>query len=124
MHVDDIKGTATRQNADSGLAYLNSKVGNCKADYGSFPHTGIQHEHSPWEVYIHQCACIDGITPIVVRLLIGKDEEAQCDQILHEAYRSVLGVVAWTVLTRAEFAFMSKHCKDVPTHRGLKIVKR
>ena len=31
-------------------------------------------------------------------------EEAECDARLHEACRSVLGVVAWTVLTRAELA--------------------
>lgn len=37
-------------------------------------------------------------------MFIGKDDEALCDIMLHEFYRSVLGVVVWTVLTRAELA--------------------
>ena len=37
-------------------------------------------------------------------MLIGKEDETLCDTILREVYRSVLGTVAWTVLTRAELA--------------------
>ena len=81
VHVIDVTGTAPRHVAESLLVCLHSKVGRCKADCGSFLRTGIQ-----------------------LSLLIGKDEEAQCDVIFHEAYISVLGVVAWTVLTRAELA--------------------
>ena len=44
------------------------------------------------------------MTPIDVSLFIGTDEGAECDPQLHEAYRSVLGAVAWTVLTRVELA--------------------
>ena len=104
VHVDDIKGAATKEVAASLLKHLNEKVGQCKADYGSFMHTGIQHEHSAGEVFTHQYVYIDSITPIDTTLFTGKDDEEMCDSRLHEAYRSVLGAVAWTVLTRAELA--------------------
>ena len=55
-------------------------------------------------MFTHQCVYIDSITPIDVGFLIGKDEEDECDTQLHEVYRSVPGVVAWIVLTRAELA--------------------
>lgn len=65
---------------------------------------GIQHEHSPSEVHTHQYVYVDNRKPIEVSLLNDKYEEALCDTILHEAYMSVLGAVAWEVLTRAELA--------------------
>ena len=86
------------------LKHLNAKVGQCKADYDNFIHTGIQHDHSAGQVFIHQYVYIDSITPIDSTLFTGKDDEALCDPQLHEAYRSVLGAVAWIVLTRAELA--------------------
>ena len=36
--------------------------------------------------------------------LMEKGEDANCCQALREAYRSVVGVVAWTVLTMVESA--------------------
>ena len=53
-------------------------VGQCEVDCSAFLHIAIQHEHSPGEVFIHQC--------------------------IYEAYKSVLGAVVWTVLTRVELA--------------------
>lgn len=99
VRVGDVKGTATRQTADPSLAHLNEMVGQCKADCGSFLHTGIQREYSPREVCTHRYVYIDSVTPIESMMLICKDEEALCDTLLHGSYRSVLGAVAWTVLT-------------------------
>ena len=47
---------------------------------------------------------IDSITPIDASLFIGMGKEALCDTELHDAYRSVLGAVAWIVLIWAELA--------------------
>ena len=104
VHVDDIKGTAPKAVAESLLAHLNASVGSCKADYGSFLHTGIQHEHSPGVVFTHQYVYVDSVKPISSDLYIGKEDEALCDAACHEAYRFVLGAVAWTVLTRTKLA--------------------
>ena len=55
-------------------------------------------------MFTHQCVYIDSIAPIDTSRLTGQDDEALCGSKLHEAYRSVLSAVAWTVLTRAELA--------------------
>ena len=86
------------------LKHLNNTVGQCKVDYTSFLHIGIQHESAPGNIFIHQYVFIDSITPIDANTLSGKDEDALCEFAVHDAYRSVLGAVAWTVLTRAELA--------------------
>ena len=51
-------------------------------------------------LYAYVCS----IAPIYAGLLLGKEEEAPCDIVLHEVCGSVFGAVAWTVLTRAELA--------------------
>ena len=102
--VGDINGVAPRDVADSLLAHLNQEVCQRKADYGSFLHTGMQHQHSPGVVFTHRCVYVGSITPMLSSSLIGKENEAPSATILHEVYRSVLGAVAWPVLTRAELA--------------------
>ena len=104
VHVDDIKGCAAKGIADSLLKQLNEKVGQCKAESTCFLHTGIQREAKPGEICAHHYVYIDSVTPIDAHLLQVKDEEGLCDIALHDAYRSVLGAVAWIVLTRAELA--------------------
>lgn len=104
VHVDDTKGCATEDVADGLLKHLSDKVGQCKADCISFLHTGIQHESAPGSIFTHQYVYIDSIEPIDVHSFQGKDEDSLCDIAMHDAYRSVLGAVAWTVLTRAELA--------------------
>ena len=54
VHVDDIKGTATKEVAEALLKLLNNKVGQCMADYDNFIHTGIQHDHTAGQVFTHQ----------------------------------------------------------------------
>ena len=60
VHVGNIKGTARRKIAESLLAHLNSIVGQCKVEWGTFIHIGIQREHQPGQVYIHQNTYIEG----------------------------------------------------------------
>ena len=104
VHLGDIKGTASKAVADSLLSHLNESVGQCNADYGSFLHIGIQHEHSPAVVFTHQCVYVGSVQPVKPELHQAKDDEALCDGPCHEAYRSVLGAVAWAVLTRVDLA--------------------
>lgn len=104
VHVDDIKGAASKDVADSLLKHLNAKVGQRKEDYNSLFRTGAQHESSPGVVLIHQYDYIGSVTLIDAHSLLGKDEDSLCDVALREAYRSVLGAGAWDVLTKAELA--------------------
>lgn len=89
-HVDDIKGTARRGTAEPSSKHLNNKAGQCKADYDSSIHAGIQHKSSSWFVFTHPYVYIDIISPIDANVLIWEDEEAICRTILHDAFRSVL----------------------------------
>ena len=104
VHVGDIKGIAPNEIADSLLKHLNDSVGQRKADYDSFLHVGIQHEHASGSVLTHQYVYVDSISPIKAELYSGKDDAALCDGPCHDAYRSVFGAVVWTVLTRAGLA--------------------
>ena len=52
----------------------------------------------------HQYVYVGSISPIKVELYSRKDDETLCDGPCPDAYRSVLGAVAWAVLTRAELA--------------------
>ena len=72
VHVGDIKGTTTRQTANSLLAHLNDKVDQCKIDYGNFLHTGVHREHFPGVVNTHQYVYVDSTTPIENNIFIGK----------------------------------------------------
>ena len=54
VHVNDIKGVATREIAKPLLTHFNPVVGQRKVDYGTFMHTGIQHERKPGDAYTRQ----------------------------------------------------------------------
>ena len=79
-------------------------MGQRKAEHGSFFHIGIQHGHGFGVVFIHQYVYVGWIQPMKSELHSGKADEALVDSVCREAYRFVLGAVAWTVLTRAELA--------------------
>ena len=95
---------APKHLADSLHVHLNASVGQCKADCSSFLHVGMRHGHASGPVLAHQYVYVGSITPIDAGLILGKEGGSLCGEELHEAYRSVLGTVAWTVLTRVELA--------------------
>ena len=86
------------------MGRFNDSVGQCEADCNSFQHAGIQHESFSGVVFVHQCVFLGCFAPMYTSSFAGKEEEAECDTHLHDAYRSSLGAVAWVVLTRAELA--------------------
>lgn len=103
-HVGDIKSRARKPVADLLLSHLNESAGQCKADCGAFFNIGVQHEHSPGVVFTHRCVYVDSIQRVKSDLYAEKDDESLCGVVCHEAYGSVLGAVAWAVLTGAELA--------------------
>ena len=126
VHVDDIKGTARKDVADPLLSHLNRSVGQCKAGYGSFLHTGIQHEHRPGEVFTNQHVYTGSVAPTEARLFIGKVDDALCCQVFHESYRSVFGAVVWAVFTRADLAAYAQALQrraHAPCVEDCKIIK-
>ena len=103
-HVDDIKGAARKEIAEALLAHLEKHFGPCKAEWTSFMHVGIQHDHKSGEVYCHQNAYIEALRPLKLATLKGKPDDEQVDALFIEAFQRLLGGAAWTVLTRADVA--------------------
>jgi len=104
-HVDDLKGGARRSDAENFLQFLESKFGKCKAEYVKFTHTGVEHEQRPEGILCHQWSYIDTLKPLELSGLKGNVEDSSLvDQKIQEAFSSLLGGVAWTMLTRAESA--------------------
>ena len=103
-HVDDLKGGAKRQFAEHLLQHLETCVGKCKSEWSKFTHTGVQHEHTPGHHWAHQAAYVEQLRPIDASKLKGRSESEMATGDLHSDYMSLLGGIAWTVLTRAEAA--------------------
>ena len=103
-HVDDLKGCATRVDAEDLLRHLCKAFGPCKADWQKFTHTGIEHERVPRGVTCHQNKYIDQIKPIKNEVLTGIDDVDLVPAFVHELYRKLLGEVAWVMMTRADLA--------------------
>ena len=98
-HVDDLKGGATKVIADSLLRHLNETVGDCKAEWHKFTHLGVEHEHSEKGHSQGQAAYILTLRPIDPNLLKGKPDDESAGPELTAKFMSLLGGVAWTVLT-------------------------
>ncbi len=129
-HVDDLKGVARRQVAEQLLKHLETHFGPCKAEWGTFLHTGIKHMHSPGRVECHQNDYIDSLRPMSVTHLRGKDDSELVDTATHSGYSTLLGGAAWPILTRGDAAIFVQalqrrsHAPRVVDCRRLNVVVR
>ena len=103
-HVDDLKGGAKKETALELIAFVESRVGKCKQQWQEFTHTGIEHRQTEKGIYCHQTGYAATIKAISADLFTGKPEDELADKILAGLYISVLGGVAWMILTRADLA--------------------
>ena len=103
-HVDDLKGGARRSTAEALIKFVETKVGKCKQQWNCFTHTGIEHEQTEKGIYTHQAGYSATIKPIANELLNGKADDELAGILLASLYSSVLGGVAWMVLTRADLS--------------------
>ena len=62
-------------------------------------YTGIQHVLSETGIFCHQFEYIDDLKDMKISGL-SKEDQSDVSPETHEAYMSLLGAVAWTVLTR------------------------
>jgi hypothetical protein len=67
-------------------------------------HTGVWHEQVDGGIFCHQFAYVEQLHPLAVGHLKGTVETELVDDSLKSQFHSLLGGVAWTVLTRAEIA--------------------
>ena len=104
-HVDDLKGGARRELAQALLQHMNTEVGDCKSEWDEFTHTGVQHTHKAGHHWAHQSQYVGQLRPLNITKHKGKpDAEPVTEADAIAAYRSLLGGVAWLILTRAEAA--------------------
>jgi len=103
-HVDDLKGASTRADAEALLKFLEEKFGNCSQEWKEFTHTGIEHVQTPRGVYVHQFKYADQLVPIPVGEIKGKPDEELAEGDFPSKYMSLLGGLAWLVLTRVDLA--------------------
>jgi len=103
-HVDDLKGGARKAVALKLLAHLEAKFGPCKAEWQKFTHTGVEHERLPNGVWCHQGTYTAALKPLELTSIKGRPIEELVLADLASKFASLLGGVAWIVLTRAEIA--------------------
>jgi hypothetical protein len=103
-HVDDLKGGATKKTALELIAFVESRVGKCKQQWQDFTHTGIEHRQTEKGIYCHQTGYAATIKTISADLFANHTDEDLADTTLAGLYISVLGGVAWMILTRADLA--------------------
>ena len=99
-HVDDLKGSAPKKTALALLEHLQKHVGECKQEWDNFTHTGIEHETRPDRtVYTHQAAYISQLHLMDPKQWLTLSPEDEVDSETHAIYMSLLGGIAWVVLT-------------------------
>jgi len=103
-HVDDLKGAAKRSDAESLLQHLEKTVGNCIQDWKEFTRTGIEHKQDDDGVYAHQTKYAEQLKPMPLEGLKDKQAEDLVDDAHTTMYMSLLGGVAWMVLTRSDIS--------------------
>jgi hypothetical protein len=103
IHVDDLKGCSTEDEAKKLVAHITKKVGKCTEEWDNFMHTGVEHvREEDGAIYLHQNKYVDQINPLVINTLKGKPDDEKVDTGFHSLYMSLLGGVAWTALTRVD----------------------
>ena len=103
-HVDDLKGAATKDVAQRLLAHLESAVGKCTQEWKAFTHTGIEHIQEADGVRAHQNTYVSQLQQIDIADIKGEDDETTVSDRFHSQYMSLLGGIAWMVLTRVDLA--------------------
>ena len=108
-HVDDLKGGAEEEVADKFMDALESSFGKLTRCKRKFEHTGVWHEQMPnGDIHTSQDHYVKQLRMISLDAA-GPDEEA-CNDVNHvQAYWSLLGAVAWTLVVRADIAVFVGH---------------
>ena len=105
IHVDDIKGTGDSGWFHALLAALERDFGKCTTKIGNFEHCGVEHrQQADFSVLTTQ----DSYRKSLQAIVVSKERMTQIGESVTsselEALRSLVGGLAWLVLTRADIA--------------------
>ena len=105
-HVDDIKITGIRETVVDVLKQIENQFGQLKIDWNNFTNCGVRHEQDATtkEVTLDQNEYIKGIKTCVHPDISSAGAETKACAELHAQYWSVLGAIAYAVLTRPDIA--------------------
>ena len=105
-HVDDLKVTGEKSVIIWILEQIQKVFGQLKIEWNNFTNCGVRHRQDPVSktVTLDQDDYIKGIKLCVSSELTGKGSEELCGTELHAQYWSVLGAIAYAILTRCDIA--------------------
>ena len=101
-HVDDLKCASSKEYAMKLIDHIESKVGTVKQQWDNFTHTGVIHEKTKEGIKCHQDGYISSLTGMDTHGWNEMNDETEVTGSVAASYLSVLGAVAWTVITRAD----------------------
>ena len=125
-HVDDVKGAAEDKERISLLHSLEHRFGKLKHELNIFENVGIRYEQNLAEHCIRtdQGNYIRQVREMSIDSAALSDLNRDCDRDQHATYLSLVGALAWTVLTipavAVYIAFLQRqtatpkicHCRD------------
>ena len=119
-HVDDLKVTGVHSAVQWILKQIQDVFGQMKLEWNTFTNCGVRHsqDKTTKEVDLDQEEYIKGIRLCVHPDITGKPADSLAEPSLHEQYWSVLGAIAYAVLTRPDIAvFVSalQRSDDLPS---------
>ena len=144
-HLDDIKGGAEEAERKLLIDLLKRDFGDdLKINISVFEFTGVKHvQAEDYSIYTHQDHYVAELSIIPVVKHKGEDQEVDLTEDQQSAFESLLGALAWLLVTRADIAAhvgylqrlarkaklrhihvinaVLKYCKRVST--GIKFVK-
>ena len=103
-HVDDLKGGASKKNALALLNHLEASVGTCTQEWKTFTHTGIEHVQTDAGINTHQTTYAQQLQLIDATSIKSHPDEELVNETMHSLYMSLLGGLAWLVLTRVDLS--------------------
>jgi hypothetical protein len=105
-HVDDFKGScATKAVGEAFVAYMTKQFGTVKCTWNDFTHTGVRHSiNKSGDITMDQYDYVKQLKTIDDTTVKNKPDDWPAEYALKVQFASLLGAVAWMVLTRMDIA--------------------
>ena len=115
IHVDDLKIAGEPNHVKKLIEHIELEFGACDKTEGNFTNCGVRHRQDPNTLTIttDQIEYIKAIKRIQHPEMKGVSSDTLCSPILHQLYMSLIGAVAFTLITRLDVAVFMVHLQRV-----------
>ena len=105
-HVDDLKLAGERGIILKVLKLIQDTFGELKIEWHNFTNCGLRHIQDPqtFSITLDQEMYVQNIKPIIHDDLKGKSSDKDCSPELAQLFMSLLGAVAYALMTRVDVA--------------------